>query len=266
MARDPDDGVPRLWNWLKDVPPCDKALVWCHTTNAIRFRAMADSGECKVRRCGVFDEDLLYFFYGRPAYRMEDVPMAKAASQPVVLLFDPLLVDSGKRLYPFDSGAFHDNRLDRWMDPEMELPAFALKCGSEGATRFVAAFFESNDNYLRTQVRKDLKQYGGEFEVSALVRLFVAAADCNPDQPADDRRMALELQFDKTVSLRSAALMGVIYPDELVQAKWFKSFQAECKDDVVWTSYSPHPSKLASQYQGLLEDRARAMQEQLGVV
>lgn len=265
MAKDSDD-VPLVWNWLQDIPPCEKALVWCHTTSAYFFREMVESGECRLRPCKFFHEDLLYFFYGRPAYRLDDEPMAKAASQPVVLLFHPDLVDTGKRLFPFDSGAFHEKLLDRWMHPEMRLSAFALRCAMEGALRFVAAFFDSNDNYLRTRVRGDIKKHGGDFEVHALVRMFVAAADGNPQQPADDRRMAMELQLDRAIPLRSADLVGVIYPDELDESDWFRSFRSGCRQEVQWKEYKPQACKMASHYLGTLEEKAHDMQAQMGVI
>jgi hypothetical protein len=223
---------------------------------------MAESGECRLHSCPVFKEDLLYFFYGRPAYRVSDEPMSKSSSQPVVLLFDPMLVKFGKRLFPFDSGAFHTNRLDSWMDPEMKLPHFELKCGGDGAMRFVAAFFESNDNYLRTRVRSSIKKYGGEFEVSALVRLLHGVGQGK----ADDRRMAVELQLDTTVQLCPGQLKAVIYPDELEESDWFSSFLTSLQKDVALDSYKPHYAKLASEYQVFLEERARALQEAMGVV
>lgn len=266
MGLDEDNNEPRLWNWLQDVPPCEKSLAWCHTTTAFKFRRMAETGECKLRPCEVFSEDLLYLFYGRPAYRANNDPMSKAGSQPVVLLFEPPIADNGKRLHPFDTGAFRADRLGRWLDPDMKLSAFELKCSTEGVLRFVAAFFASNENYLRTQLRPDIKQFGGEFEASALFRMFTAAADGNPDQPADDRRMAVELQVSDPISLKSSALLAVIYPDELAQASWFKSFHASRPTDVRWVQYTTQPSKLASHYQGHLELTAQTLQKDLGIL
>ena len=154
MASDPEAPTPRLWNWIKDVEPYNKVLAWCHTTHAYRFRSMVECGECRLQLCPVFAEDLLYFFYGRPAYRVTEEPMSKSSALPVVLLFDPQIVDSGKRLFPFDTGAFHANRLDNWMDPEMKLPHFEMECGSDAVLRFVAALYESNDKNQQASPRR----------------------------------------------------------------------------------------------------------------
>jgi hypothetical protein len=266
METTPKNEPPRLWNWVKDVAPHSNALAWCHTTRAHLFRDMVESGECRIQLCKVFAEELLYFFYGRPAYKIGNDPMWKSSSLPVVLLFDPSLVEFGKRLFPFDSGAFHENRLERWMDPAMKLDHFQLECGIEPLKRFVRAFYESNDHYLRTRVRKDIareiKQYGAEFEVSALVRLLQEAGEGT----TDNRAMAAELQLATSVLLGPQHLKAIIYPDELEQAEWFNTFLARFKEDIKWDRYEPQPSKLCHEYQGHLEERARVIQGALGYV
>jgi hypothetical protein len=266
MTENQDPGQPHLENWLEGVPAHSKALAWCHTTRAFLFREMVRSGECRIQLCKTLAEHLLYLFYGRPAYRLGDDPMSKSCSLPVVLLFDPSLVESGKRVYPFDSGAFASDRMQSWMDPKMELAHFELQCAMDTVQRFVAAFYESNDAYLRGEVRKDIKRdvkkYGGEFEVSSLVSLFQGIRDRN----LDDRIMAVELQLATSVLLSPKYLKAVIYPDELEEAAWFTSFLERFRQEVTWDGYKPHHAKLTSEYQGHLEERARTIQVAFGYV
>jgi hypothetical protein len=257
----------RLWNWLKNVEPYTKTLAWCHRTNAYRFRDMVESAECSIKLSDSCAEGLLYLFYGRPAYRLANDSMSKSSSLPIVLLFDPLLVQLGKRLYPFDSGAFQGKLLNPWMDPEMQIDHFQLECGSEPVRRFVRAFFESNDHYLRARGRKDvgrdIKQYGGEFEVSALVRLHQGAGEGK----VDNRAMVAELQLATSIVLSPKYLRGLIYPDELEQADWFTSFLDSIKRGGVKPRlYEPQPAMLNYEYQGALEEHARVIQDALGYI
>lgn len=62
-------GASPLWKWLSTVDPVAKRLAWCHTTDAFRLRKIIAEGAFSPSHCDVFDEDLLYFFYGRPAFR-----------------------------------------------------------------------------------------------------------------------------------------------------------------------------------------------------
>jgi len=256
--------VQRLWNWVKSVKPHPKALAWCHTTRAYDFRDMVESGECRIQPCTVFSEDLLYFFYGRPAYRVGNHSMRDSAELPDILLFDPSLVDTGKRLYPFDSGAVEGDRMSERRPRGMTLGNFALECGSDPVKRFVAAFYESNDHYLKTQVRKDIKKevkkYGGEFEVTFLIQVLQDAGIGK----VDDRIMAVELQVATSIRLDSPALMGVIYPDELEEAEWFTPFFRE--RGIRWDRYEPHPAKVTMEYQAQLEKQARDIQASMGYV
>src|ERR1700733_9805164 len=103
----PPVGDSRFWVWLRTISPYPKALAWCHTTDAFALREIILNGSFRPTRCGVFEEDLFYCFYGRPAYRFTDVASLQVTSKaPVVVLLAPEIVNNGKRMFPFDTGAF----------------------------------------------------------------------------------------------------------------------------------------------------------------
>ncbi|SEK00155.1 hypothetical protein SAMN05518849_1256 [Sphingobium sp. AP50] len=80
--------------------------------------------------CPVFNkEPLIYFFYGRPAYRASAQIQSNGldAYAPICIIMKPDAADP-RRIFPFDSGAFHHHLLadfthHRMMKEDFELDA-----------------------------------------------------------------------------------------------------------------------------------------------
>ncbi len=82
-----------------------------HITKGIGAQDIATAGVVGARHCGVFEEPLAYFFYGRPAYRVSDDGAVKVeAACPYCFVFNAALIDKAKAIFAFDTGAF-DKRL-----------------------------------------------------------------------------------------------------------------------------------------------------------
>jgi hypothetical protein len=83
-------------------------LPMVHTTEYFRLPSIQSSNTLQASACKVFGEPLLYFFYGRPAYRdaSQTSPTRDVGFYPICFVFRPGTIAKGaKRLYPFDSGA-----------------------------------------------------------------------------------------------------------------------------------------------------------------
>lgn len=248
-----------LWHWLKQVPPTPTSLAWCHTTDAFRLRDVIRAGEMLPRRCDVFDQDLLYAFYGRPAFRRsEDQQMRHTARSPVVVVLSPKLADLGCRMFPFDTGAFEE-RYHSWVHRGMELQDFEIECSCEAAQRHVSAFFLTNEQYVRLQPSDPTIPYVGDFEVESIVHLLADPSALN----ADDRRLAVELQLERSVPFESPWIVALIVPNVLTQAPWLETFSARNPGVEVLT-YEAAQLRTAGHYQALLEERAVALQHAKG--
>jgi hypothetical protein len=252
-------GGSPLWDWLQRVPPCPKALAWCHTTDAFRLREIIKKGSFAPQRCEVFEEDLLYFFYGRPAFRRnEEAQLRLTAKAPIVVVLSPDLPSQGRRMFPFDTGAF-ETRYQVWVHHGMTLPNFEMECSREAAQRHVSAFFATNDHYLKLTPAAPPVPYFGDFEVESIVQLL---ADPSASQ-ADDRRLAVELQVGSEVPFVSQFVVALIVPDELMMAPWFSTFVA-LNQDVEILTYELVSLRSAGHYQALLEERAIKIQDSRG--
>lgn len=251
-----------LARWLDGINPYPEKMAWCHTTDGFSLRQLIADGEFTPKHCSIFNEELLYFFYGRPAFRRnEKDQIGQSAKAPVVVIFSPNLVHDGHRIFPFDSGAF-DERYQPWVHRNMKLRDFELACNEEMPQRNVTAFFENNSNYLKLATKQPPKPYAGEFEVESLVAIFKDPSISN----ADDRRLAMELQVKKPLPLNASSVLALIVPDELEEAGWFKAFVNSKGAGIEVLKYELTPLRAGSHYQALLEERAADLQLKRGFV
>jgi len=252
MEEAPKKQTSRLWAWLREELPTDSKLPWCRTIDAYTFRDIAKSRVCGPVHCKFFKEELVYLFYGRPAFRAAEKDLANGNVAPVVLIFGADLDKRGARMFPFDSGAFKQKRYEPSMHPRMKLGDFELGCEENAPAKHVAAFFGSNRSYLKTRPVVPARNYAGEFEVAALVHLFSGRGK---NKDTDDRRLTMELQLRDGIDLNERSLLAVIYPDEIEGAKWFGEFAAK-QQGLMLLPYEVHEDKIAKDYQALLEDRS----------
>jgi hypothetical protein len=237
-------------------------LLWCHTTDAFRLKGAIASGKLILSKCQVFNEDLLYFFYGRPAFRRaEDDQLRLSARAPVVMVFHADLVVHGRRLYPFDSGAFHAKRYQKWMHEGMCLSDFELEAEAAAPRRHVSAFFGNSRNYLRLRARRPQVPFAGEFEVESLVALLEDPESVS----ADDRRLALEMQLAEEVPFDASSVCAILAPDELLEAPWLNDFLA-LNTSIEVVPYELELQRRAGHYQALLEQIVRELQARRGVL
>jgi len=223
---------------------------------------MVSSGFFMPSHCAVFEEDLLYLFYGRPAYRRAEYEQIRlTAKSPVVLVLSPGIVSSGRRMFPFDSGAFEERYKKKWVHHGMKLADFELECPGDAPQRHVAAFFGTNWNYLRQICADPPLPYVGEFEVEALMELL---RDPNAIE-ADDRRLALELQVGNPLPFDSQSVVAMVCADELEGAPWMKAFLSGAGAGIKLLPYELAPLRNGSHYQALLEERAAKFQEEQGL-
>lgn len=246
-----------LWKWLQNFEPELKSLSWCHTTDAYRLMSIIKKGKLSPQICPVFHESLAYFFYGRPAYRRNDNQQIRLTSKaPVIIVLRPEIIEIGSRIFPFDSGAFPD-RYAQWLHPDMRLRDFELECPSNAPQRFVSAFFKNNENYLKVIPNETKPATNGIFEVESVSELL---RDPNAE-PADDRRLAVELQVRQEIRFDSHNVSALILPDELMAADWFESFMELSGAGIRLCPYKMQPLKTAGNYQTKLEDIAIELQD-----
>ncbi len=189
--------------------------------------------------------------------------MRTHARAPVVVLFDPNLITCCRRIFPFDTGAFANNRYEPWMDERMGLHDFELTHLRDAPQRYVASFFGSNHNYLVLNPNTPpVVSYAGHFEVDAMVSML---RDSDA-RSADDRKLALELQLSKPVPSLVSFVKGLIVPRSVANAPYLQNFIANSGTVIDVKTYDLAPLRLARDYQVLLEQFARDLQQEWGII
>jgi hypothetical protein len=162
--------------------------------------------------CDVFDEKLVYLFYGRPAYRPRgrSLPGSPNALCPVCFVFKPHTV-SGQvaRAYPCDSGAVHKDVFEPRLKAT-DLSRLELDPSIEAVRRYVNLFFSTNGDYYlgraRTLISAGLDDVGRRFHDLLLSK--------GPSR-YDDRRSAVEVQVRTPIDL-CQQLLYVVLPREFM--------------------------------------------------
>jgi len=224
------------------------------------FRSILAAGYLSLNPCPVFGEDLLYFFYGRPAYRRAANPVTTSARAPMVFVLRPDAVKSLRRVFPFDSGAF-PHRYSLWLAHGMTLDDFALDPDPISALRHVSAFFATNRQYWNCEPASLPAAAGAEMEVETLFRVF---QDTRPPEDLDDRRHAVEAQFDWQVPVDDKHILAIVLPAQSLDHKEIKDFRSSAGMGIEFVGYELNRHKSATEYQALLEGYAKDIQEKRG--
>jgi hypothetical protein len=194
----------------------EEPLPLTHTTDAFDLRDIIDSQEIKPRFCPVFQEELSYYFYGRPAYRKNGSIQANslAAYAPIVLIFKPSVSSAAVAAFPFDSGAFKNDRYSDLAHHRMSVEDFGLDPSYDRIGKMVAFFFGDNKRYYDQLASPESTIGSNEFEAQT-VRELVAYRGRND---RDDRSSTIELIFSEAISLREN-LLGIVVPASFLEDK-----------------------------------------------
>lgn len=206
--------VGRLRLFIDGNPPDPDLLPAIHITRAYSFDEMIEGDYLTPARCHVFKEDLVYFFYGRPAYRAKDGVNARLEFEwPIVFLVDPKKVEPIRRLFPFDTGAFAAGLYKGFFDSRSELDDFSLTPTLETAQRLVAAFYNNSQEYLTGDSKKNVDIPRRHFEAQGIHELArqPGFASSTTGIRRDERSSAIEIQISHELCLLDS-LLGVIMP------------------------------------------------------
>ena len=211
--------------------PVDKELPFVHSTRCEYFFHLCSAGFLSPRTCPVFNEPLLYFFYGRPAYRSRagDLPNTVMAPMPICFVFKPGILN-GKltKVFPFDTGAAHSGMFSPHVEPA-NLLSYGFNPTLAAIKKAVRAFFETNTEYYSATAKSGLSTSAstGISPVDSYYSLITEEGEAT----YDDRRAAIEGQTDQSLILKDN-LLAVILPTPFLD-------DAAVRDAIVnqWRAY-----------------------------
>ncbi|WP_213736230.1 hypothetical protein [Bradyrhizobium sp. dw_411] len=190
-----------------------KPLPLVHTTESYYLKKIINSGQLTTQRCNVFaGERLSYFFVGRAAYKRDLEQEAEYWELPTCLVFS-FFTEGAKRIFPFDSGAFAAKRYPNYINM-MELNDFETSSDVEAPHKIIGTFFNSARSYYRLASRPK-EQFEAMFDVDVLDEEMKALHKLiqHKDKRFDDRRFAIEVQFNADIDLTNRKPILAIFPE-----------------------------------------------------
>jgi len=198
-----------------------KQLPLTHTTNAYSFSEMCEDDSITPQKCKYFKEDLIYLFYGRPAYRTEKAEFTDLEfNWPIVFIFDPEKIDGIKSVYPFDTGAFYLNLYRRFFSKTSEVEDFRLPGTLDYAAKVAGAFYSDEKEYLYGKSKKNIDISAFQFEAQGVQKLSQEPAltvRLSEDSlTRDERSSSIEIQVQKPIDVKSSTL-DIIMPQRYLE-------------------------------------------------
>lgn len=232
-------------NGLNEELPLVHTMLWSGLFRLLREPRLSPE------LCDVFQEHLVYLFYGRPAYRSSrpnpSQPTTDIAFCPVCFVFKPYtLVTPIRRVYPFDTGAACEGLFEPHI-AQANWQNYGLSSVIESARRYTHMFFRTNRNYYLASPR--VPPPTGGPGVSTLHALLT----WNGVAGYDDRRSAVEVQVASPIALRDA-LLAVILPGAFLgQDDIRRAVFEEWRTYPI--TYPTYRGASPSEYYGVIRDR-----------
>lgn len=196
-------------------------LPFFHSCRGEVFRKIVSSNKILATKCREFNEDLLYLFYGRPAYRdFYSKTSMDLGRFPVCFILSRAVALSVKRIFPFDSGAFLANFLNEYMGDmsshEKAMCALAdynLGSNLDDLAKFIGFMYGDDDHYINTNpcIKQDELQ-GFCFELSRILDL----AQTRSSKDWDIRALTSEVQLSNSIDIDGIYVKAIIMPTQII--------------------------------------------------
>lgn len=204
-------------DYIQKQPAASIELPMVHTTEYHRLASIRASNALQPHDCKIFNEPLLYFFYGRPAYRdsSQTTPTRDVGFYPICFVFRPGTIGKkAKRLYPFDTGASQYGFYEPAIKRADALGGYEVGAVPESARRIVRCFFETDEQYLSNKPKLGLSFASGENQAQSYYDLINGGGDPN----CDDRCSAVEVQIAEHIDVHDG-IIAVVLPNCFLEDK-----------------------------------------------
>lgn len=217
--------------FVTTFPPATPLLPLCHVCDAVGFRHIIRDLEIRAFPCEVFDNnELAYFFYGKPSYRVKGpgMPTSSSVYFPVCFVLDYEKTGLPHHIFPFDSGAQHFGFFKDFLHHSWTNKDFQLSSSIETPGRLIRCFYESNENYVAEEV--SLRKFRPlEFELSAYQNLIANKGTT----PYDNRRSTVEIAYQRHIGVTQENLIAIILPYVFQSEKEVVAFRDKTNVDLI---------------------------------
>lgn len=186
-------------------------LPFYHTCKGKNFRSIFRNKALVPTLCAEFGELLLYFFYGKPTYRVsgEATTSRDVGRFPVSFIANLNPSNNIPRVFPFDTGALIHKVLKDVCGEEINPAKYELGSGIDWVRYFIEYFYGNDKNYyfVTPQIKlEDLKAMSFELQ-----HIFSLATETS-DKIWDNRAYTIEVQCKDSFQLDAGKIEAIILP------------------------------------------------------
>lgn len=188
-----------------------RLLPFMHSCEGYSGKLIIEDNELRTEHCKVFNENLLYFFYGKPSYPVGEKNADNRTDDlccPVCFVVDPKKI-SIYRIFPFDSGAFKEKRYVHFLHKGMKIEDFELENNIESILSYVSVIFDNNSNYVTGISCKHESDY---IEIDSFLNLLNAKGAFD----IDERANTIEIISNRSVKVNDV-VECIILPKSLMK-------------------------------------------------
>lgn len=227
-------------------PLAVRALI--HVASVGTGREIIESGKLETRRCAIFkDTELVYFFALRPAYRLKDgsEKSDKLNYFPCVFVVSPDNLREPFHVYPFDTGGAIAGVFDNKADRTIPLDDYELDPTLDAAGRHIRWAFGDVESYLRGDIRSDLLNDVPRHDTVTWGFADIAELASSQRNDADYRASAVEIAYDRHISLKDNVRLIVIPKQYIEDPKGEnKAFLEKLIElNISWKTYDWQPNR-----------------------
>lgn len=226
---------------VDEAPP---VMPLVHTCDCFTLRNIVNSKLLEPSLCPVFNENLVYYFYGRPSYRLGDKGLAFNTSSvyPACFIIDPTEVNVLTRIFPFDSGAYAAGLYEKHIHKKAKKEDYQFETSYEFIQKFVKFFYDSNSNYFdgKTTIQRNEIQPCA-YELESIYSLI----NTPHGEQFDDRCYTIEIQSSAPTQIDGKSLRAIVIPDSIAADEVLASFLYDNEiEAITYTTTRVAPSQL----------------------
>ena len=190
---------------------------WVHSACSGYIWDFLEATKILAFPCSVFRaEKLCYFFVGRPAYKRDEVHNPGTWEAPMAFVMRFPKQPKIKRIFPFDSGAFHLRRFPSYISM-FKLDRFDIAGDPRNIGRLIFLIYGTPTQYFERraagheEIKREHNLLPRHQEILAVSKLALE----NMNAQFDDRAAAIEISVEEDIPILPQHLVGIAVPDEL---------------------------------------------------
>lgn len=201
-----------------------KELPLVHTSRCEWMTQLPVPTELQTSHCEIYKECLLYFFYGRPAYRVKNEHVHDIAYCPICFILKPRRTNlSVRRVIPTDSGGLMSGRLEPDLTSK-DHRLIQLTSTVRAAQQLVKAIYGSNLSYVtgKVSLASESGEASGNEDTDGspdhVANRYIEVLKSPSISKTDDRKSVIEFQLGCNVPFEGN-LQAVILPLPMLDSK-----------------------------------------------